>query len=144
MKNRYFCAMDHSIPSDLWSRSNCFWKGPIPKRPGLIGQSKSMDNAAHAFEVGRVATPWNESHEHCDIVDKPHSATPAKVMRSTHQGLQDYNHSSCAIIRSPGSHRTYATCGRSATKASLVSPEDAKTSGALKTADVVDPSGLPR
>ena len=102
MKNRYFCAMDHSIPSDFWSRSNCFWKGPIPKRPGLIGQKKSMGNAAHAFEVGRVSTPWNESHEHCDIVDKPHSVTPAKVMRSTHQGLRDYNHSSCAIIQSPG------------------------------------------
>ena len=52
-----------------------------------------------------------------------HTPRPAKMLWSTHQGLYKITTvSSCAILRSPGSHRSNTTCGRAATKASLVSP----------------------
>jgi hypothetical protein len=122
MWNRSIYAMDRSTPSADRNSPVTFGGNPLPKDPGLIDKEQRVYYAwlCHSWlpDLGSHSFPESASQG----PTRCRWTTP-RVFRETYVvdklvpvGWQP----GCTL--SPGSHRSYTICGKSATNVSLVSP----------------------
>ena len=62
-------------------------RDPLPKDPCLVCEEQCMDDTDDEIQVWRVTSPSDQGHENCHIVDEPHTASLAEMLRSTNEGL---------------------------------------------------------